>query len=151
MTTNQRKTRSKAKKLKTSASVARRSLRPLVGYIWSAPNSCFWDSSLELLFHAFLRLSKAQRNTLLKSIAYPKNKKSFLPTSPPLHRVIAHFLERCKWIEGSGRDYMKEEFGTEILKSGQELLRSLIFDRWDMGKHGEYGNAVSWTQKLTEV
>lgn len=46
---------------------------------------------------------------------------------------------------------MKEEVGKEILKNGQELLRSLVTDRWDMGKHGEYGNAVSWTQKLTEV
>lgn len=39
--------------------------RHLVGYKWAAPNSCFWDAPLEVLFQAFSGLSHQDRHALV--------------------------------------------------------------------------------------
>lgn len=125
--------------------------RHLLGYKWVAPNSCFWDAALEVLFRAFAGLPQRNRDRLITAAGIRGPVSAVSLDAPPLHRVLRHFHERLEWILGKGRKYRKQAEGAEVLKHGQDLLRSLIFDRWDLGAHGLYGSAVQWTQKLTEV
>jgi hypothetical protein len=57
------------------------------GYTWAAPNSCFWDTGVELLFRAFVSLPISLRTKMFLS----------LPPSSPLGRLFYHFQHWDEW------------------------------------------------------
>ncbi|KAJ7680004.1 hypothetical protein B0H14DRAFT_2655499 [Mycena olivaceomarginata] len=106
--------------------------RLLQSFKWESPNSCFFDSPLEVWFRAFSLWSAAERVQFLAS----------LPSASALAKFFHIFQRRLIWIS-KGRNV--DIHGIRDLSLYQLHARMLIFSRWKLynGKH-EYGNATSW-------
>ncbi|KAF8185359.1 hypothetical protein K438DRAFT_1766002 [Mycena galopus ATCC 62051] len=102
----------------------------LQSYPWSAPNSCFFDTGLELWFRVWTRWSSQERIAFLSS----------LPPSSALATFFYHFDRRLKWINERGTSID----GDRILGLGQSLARHAIFNKWKLYKNkGDYGCATT--------
>ncbi|KAJ7268152.1 hypothetical protein B0H12DRAFT_1229783 [Mycena haematopus] len=106
--------------------------RMLQSFRWDEPNSCFFDTPLEIWFRAFSRWSEPERRDFL----------SKLPSSSALANFFYNFQRRLRWIsEGVEVDI----HGIRDLSLCQSHARMLIFDRWKLYDHPQaYGNAASW-------
>ncbi|KAF8516236.1 hypothetical protein JB92DRAFT_3311114 [Gautieria morchelliformis] len=108
----------------------------LKSYIWSSPNSCFWDVGTELLYRAFIGL-----NPELK-----KNMFNALKPSSHLGGLFYHFQRRQDWAEDRNGHVIA---GTRELALYQGILRHLIFNKWQLyDSPSDFGCAMTWMHRL---
>lgn len=107
------------------------------------PNSCFWDSPLELWYRAFCMWSEQEQRRYV----------SALPGASFLAAILKHFSRRrrivTKSLEKSSPDLIGEM--AEELRRGQTLAKGNIFDVWQLYPRGSHGCAVSWLQRAIQV
>jgi hypothetical protein len=113
--------------------------RLLQSYQWLAPNSCFFDHTMELWFRAYCSWPPAQQKKFLTSI----------PTQSALAGIFYHFDRRLKWINDPSSTTIN---GLRELGLGQGTLRHLIFHKWKLYNHSsDYGCAITWTHHAVLV
>ncbi|KAJ7702772.1 hypothetical protein B0H17DRAFT_1127713 [Mycena rosella] len=106
--------------------------RLLKSYQWDAPNSCFFDTGLELWFRSFARWPQIEQAVFL----------AVLPPNSALATIFRHFERRLKWIATSSAADIK---GVRELSLAQSNVRHAIFNRWKLYKHkDDYGCATTW-------
>ncbi|KAJ7112759.1 hypothetical protein C8R43DRAFT_903545, partial [Mycena crocata] len=105
-------------------------------YAWDSPNSCFFDTGLELWFRAFSRWSDTERAAFLAAV----------PARSGLATIFFHFQRRLQWVtRNSGGSTGSIRKGEGELGLGQSLTRMLIFHRWNLYPDPtDYGCATTW-------
>jgi hypothetical protein len=112
--------------------------RMLQSFKWASPNSCFFDTPLELWFRAFALWPGPERVDFLK----------YLPSSSALAKFFYIFQRRLLWIESNSPDLV----GDYDFSLCQSHARALIFDRWKLyASRDMYGNATSWLLHAIQV
>ncbi|KAH7908558.1 hypothetical protein BJ138DRAFT_1205112, partial [Hygrophoropsis aurantiaca] len=108
----------------------------LQSYTWSAPNSCFFDTGLELWFRAFAAWSTTEQDEFLESV----------PSKSAIAGIFYHYRRRIRILHKENAGSMH----TLALELGlcQEVMRNVIFSKWQLySDAGEYGCAVTWLQR----
>lgn len=158
-----RATAAKSTSVHDTSGVANFSHRILQGYRWRAPNSCFWDAPLELLYRCFVGLTPAIRRTLVSDTLSSRSKgtkpRGRKPRRSVLQDLITHFEERSKWVLGSAKTYKSEEVGMRMLDDMQATFKELVEDTWGLGepsnpkdpKSARYGTSESVIGKIFSV
>lgn len=112
--------------------------KQLSSYPWDAPNSCFFDTGMELWFRCYSLWSTAAREDFLRTLT---------PNSA-LATVFHHFSRRLKCIEDPKK--LQTQLQQE-LSFGQTLTRNLIFEKFELHTPGEYACPTSWLIRTVKV
>ncbi|KAJ7179791.1 hypothetical protein C8R46DRAFT_887044 [Mycena filopes] len=124
----------------STSTTASESLPPhsLHSYTWEAPNSCFFDNSLELWFRAFSKWSATEQTEFL----------AMLPHDSPLADIFFHFQRRLKWITKTPAVRLE---GIRELSLGQGKTRHAIFHRLEVyNDPTAYGSATKWMKSAVQ-
>ncbi|TBU36908.1 hypothetical protein BD309DRAFT_984636, partial [Dichomitus squalens] len=115
-----------------SNAIARRSLQ---FYTWNK-NSCFYDTVLELLFHAFVLWTPESRQRFIQILGVDHK------DSPAILRTIFfHYQTRLAWILAPSRDVTPHITFASIHRS----IRQAIETRWDIVTPSNgYGSSLTW-------
>ena len=115
----------------------------LQSYRWSAPNSCFWDHTVEVMFQCFLRWTATERTDLMRTLS--GNHHSLLAT------LCYHFEQRIKVTQmkpSKDRDVKL----LQTLDLAQLQVRGAIFDKWKLYPNmADYGDAFHWIVSMIKV
>lgn len=114
--------------------------RLLSSYAWDPPNSCFFDTGLEVWFRVYCCWPLAVRDSFLQAI----------PANDALSSIFHHFQRRLRWIEGRG-EAAASSVGKRELQLVQATARHLIFDKWKILPTGAYGCAFTWMVQAIRV
>lgn len=102
----------------TATSAQRSAVHGSYGYKWKS-NSCWIDSSMELLARALLSaVPPAERTRFHKIVAKSKD--------APLYKVALHLKARQQWWKADGRGWNETDTGVQHLQKGQADLLSLV-------------------------
>ncbi|KII94260.1 hypothetical protein PLICRDRAFT_171919 [Plicaturopsis crispa FD-325 SS-3] len=111
--------------------------RLLVSYRWDV-NSCFFDSSLQLWFHAYYLWSPETRETIVAALG----------SKPVISSIFYHFLRRLQWITKPSLDDL---VGRRELDLMQRLVRHAIFGKWKLYPNPKsYGCAKRWLRHAVQ-
>ncbi|KAG8939761.1 hypothetical protein FRC03_006071 [Tulasnella sp. 419] len=123
--------------------------RVLQSYKWQPSNTCYIDSSLELLFCAWCKIPSELKTWLLTEA---KNHAS----GSALYVILDHFYKRAKWIEeqpkSQAKKIAKSNRGLDYqgaVAMGQTHMRTFIVSHWKIVQPTEYGCARTWLSLLT--
>ena len=115
--------------------------RSLQSYIW-ADNSCFYDTTLELMFRAFVLWPPTMRQEFMEYLG-----QEFRDCSVLLCTIFWHYHNRLRWILGNSRDIQPDVTFSVVHFAVQQVLR----DEWKLIEANGYASAISWFPRAIEV
>ncbi|KAJ7580081.1 hypothetical protein C8J56DRAFT_795609 [Mycena floridula] len=120
--------------------LVRQQKRLLRSYAWQAPNSCFFDTGLELWFRAYMMMTKGSQSAMA----------DLLTNDTVMRAIFRSFKTRSQWIETV--DEKTSDDYNQSLSTIQELVRKAIFGKWKLyEKRNSYGDNFTWMVKAIEV
>ncbi|KAJ7589359.1 hypothetical protein C8J56DRAFT_1049006 [Mycena floridula] len=119
--------------------IVRQEKRLLKSYKWVPPNSCFFDTGLELWFQAYMMMSSSSQVGMAELFA----KDTLMRT------IFRSFQARLQWIQSLDEKTIDDY--NPALSTIQGHVRDAIFNRWNLYENGEsYGDNFTWMVKAIE-
>jgi hypothetical protein len=115
----------------------------LFTYKWLAPNSCFFDHTLEVLYRLWI-----------DDDLMPSEAREYLQRSLSIDAfwsfLASHFQRRRDLATGPFSEEKRANLIDELAR-GQSITKRYIFDIWQCYPPGDYGCSISWMHHASRV